>query len=69
MKIRLLKSTLIKGRPVAPGTLVDMSESDAARLIRRKMAAQAEDGPAPKEPTFLDATAPEPPEPKRKQRR
>jgi hypothetical protein len=69
MKIRLLNCVAIKGQPTAPGTVVDVAQTDAASLIRRGMAEQAEDGPAPKEATFLDATAPAPDEPKRKTRR
>jgi len=68
MKIKLLNGVLIEGTPQPPGTVVDVSNNDAASLIRRGMAEQAEDGPAPTEATFLDATA-EAPEPKRKARR
>lgn len=70
MKIKLLECVAIKGRPTAPGTIVDLPNADAASLIRRKMAVQAEDGDPPKEPTFLDSTAPEPQtEPKRAKRK
>ncbi len=69
MKIRLLECVAIKGRPTEPGTVVDVSQADAASLIRRKMAEPTEGEAAPAYPTmFLDATAPAPEEPKRKRR-
>lgn len=68
MKIRLLRCVAIKGQPTQPGEIVDLPNAEAASLIRRKMAEQADEGPAPKEPVFLDATAPEPEQPKRKSR-
>ncbi len=66
MKIKLLECVAIGGRPTLPGTVVELAEKDAASLIRRKMAEQAEEGPAPDEGTFLDATAEPKPEPKRR---
>ena len=70
MKIRLLKCVAIKGRPTEPGTVVDVSNNDAASLIRRGMAETVNGEEAPADPTmFLDATAPAPEEPKRKTRR
>ena len=68
MKVRLLECVAIKGKPTDPGTEVDLTASEAASLIRRKMEEQAEDGPAPDEGTFLDATADAPPEPKRRRK-
>ena len=69
MKVRLLECVLIDAKPTPPDTVVEVTETEAASLIRRKMAVQAEDGPAPVEGTFLDATAAPEPKPKRGKRK
>lgn len=68
MKIRLLSCVAINGKPTMPDTVVDLPARECASLIRRRMAEQAEDGPAPDEDRFLDATADTPPEPKRRRK-
>lgn len=51
MKIRLLETVLIQRTPTAAGTVVEVSASDAASLIRRRMAEP--EGDVETEATFL----------------
>lgn len=64
MKVKLTQCVAIDGTPTAPGTIVELTESECASLIRRGFAEQSEEGEPPVEGDFLN----EDEQPKRKRK-